>query len=86
VTRLSSPRVAGVGDVLGPYRIEALLGEGGMGRVFRATHAQTGQVVALEVLKPGLAGDTEHTRRLLREARDARLRATGRRPPLPMLD
>jgi serine/threonine protein kinase len=64
--------VAGVGDVLGPYRIEAVLGEGGMGRVFRATHAATGQVVALKLLKPGLAGHEQHARRLLREARAAR--------------
>ena len=50
-------RVAGVGDAVGPYRIEAVLGEGGMGQVFRAAHAQTGDVVALKLLKPAFASD-----------------------------
>jgi serine/threonine protein kinase len=60
-----------VGDAVGPYRIEAVLGEGGMGRVFRAAHAQTGTLVALKLLKPEYAGDEGHVRRLLREARAA---------------
>jgi serine/threonine protein kinase len=63
--------VAGVGDAVGPYRIQAMLGEGGMGQVFRAAHAQTGAVVALKLLKPDLAGDPGLIRRLLREARAA---------------
>ena len=62
-------RVAGVGDAVGPYRIEALLGEGGMGQVFRAAHAQTGDVVALKLLRPEFASDEGLIRRLLREAR-----------------
>ena len=64
-------RVAGVGDAVGPYRIEAVLGEGGMGQVFRATHEQTGAVVALKLLKPDAASDPSLIRRLLREARTA---------------
>jgi serine/threonine protein kinase len=63
--------VAGVGDAVGPYRIEAMLGEGGMGQVFRAAHAQTGALVALKLLKPDLASDPGLIRRLLREARAA---------------
>ena len=46
-----------MGDAVGPDRIEALLGEGGMGQVFRAAHAQTGDVVALKLLKPEFASD-----------------------------
>ena len=65
-------RVAGVGDAVGHYRIEAVLGEGGMGRVFRAAHEQTGALVALKLLKPESAGDQGLIRRLLREARAAR--------------
>jgi serine/threonine protein kinase len=64
-------RVVGVGDAVGPYRIEAALGEGGMGQVFRAAHAQTGRLVALKLLKPEYAGDEALIRRLLREARAA---------------
>jgi serine/threonine protein kinase len=60
-----------VGDAVGPYRIEAILGEGGMGQVFRATHAQTGAAVALKLLRPELANDEALIRRLLREARAA---------------
>jgi serine/threonine protein kinase len=61
-----------VGDAVGPYRIEALLGEGGMGQVFRATDEQTGASVALKLLKPEFASDEGLIRRLLREARAAR--------------
>ena len=60
-----------MGDAVGPYRIEAILGEGGMGQVFRATHAQTGAAVALKLLRPELANDEALIRRLLREARAA---------------
>src|SRR6478609_5324843 len=65
-------RVAGVGDAVGPYRIEALPGEGGMGQVFRAAHAQTGDLVALKLLRPEFASDEGLIGRLLREARAAR--------------
>ena len=42
-----------------------------MGQVFRAAHAQTGDVVALKLLKPAYASDASLIRRLLREARAA---------------
>src|SRR5262245_34210255 len=35
---------------VGPYRLLEVLGEGGMGRVFRAEHAQTGAAVALKTV------------------------------------
>jgi serine/threonine-protein kinase len=60
----------GAGDSLGPYRIESLLGEGGMGQVFRATDTGTGAVVALKVIKPEHT-DEEHARRFAHEARAA---------------
>jgi serine/threonine protein kinase len=39
------------GDTLGPYRLDELLGEGGMGLVFKATRESDGAVVALKVMR-----------------------------------
>jgi serine/threonine-protein kinase len=61
----------GAGDSLGPYRIDALLGEGGMGAVFRATRTDTGELVALKVVKLELAADRLYQQRFLHEARAA---------------
>ena len=55
------------GDFVGPYRVESLLGEGGMGRVYRAV-APDGEVVALKVVKAQLARDDVFRRRFEREA------------------
>ncbi len=59
------------GDDLGPYHLEALLGEGAMGRVFRARRRGDGLLVALKVMKPAMAADAQTARRFLREARAA---------------
>jgi serine/threonine protein kinase len=58
------------GPALGRYRVEALLGEGGMGQVFRARR-DDGETVALKVLKGKWAGNPEYSRRFAREARAA---------------
>ena len=42
---------------LGPYRIESVLGRGGMGTVYVGVHQETGQRAAVKVLAPGLAED-----------------------------
>jgi predicted Ser/Thr protein kinase len=56
-----------IGQTLGRYRIEAQLGTGGMGVVYRAHDTELRRDVALKVLS-----DTEHAReRLLHEARAA---------------
>jgi uncharacterized protein len=56
------------GDVLGGYRIEQLIGEGGMGRVFRATAVVDGRQVALKVLRAELSRDATFVSRFRSEA------------------
>ncbi|HVV87807.1 MAG TPA: serine/threonine-protein kinase, partial [Kofleriaceae bacterium] len=56
-------------DLDGRYRIEALLGKGGMGAVLRARHTFMDQPVAVKVLRPTLARDPAAARRFAREAR-----------------
>ena len=58
------------GDSVGPYRVEGVLGVGGMGRVYRAT-APGGEAVALKLVKADLARDTVFRKRFDREARIA---------------
>jgi serine/threonine-protein kinase len=59
------------GDTLGPYRLDAVLGEGGMGLVFKATHTEEDRQVALKVLKRDLSGDFVFQQRFRQEARAA---------------
>jgi tetratricopeptide (TPR) repeat protein len=58
-----------IGKTLGRYRIEAKIGQGGMGVVFRATDEKLRRPVALKVLSDGLVTDADRRRRFLREAR-----------------
>ncbi len=53
------------------YRIEGLLGEGAMGRVYRATQISMGRIVALKTLHAHLVSDRDLMRRFYREARSA---------------
>ena len=59
------------GSVLGRYEIKSLLGQGGMGAVYRAADTSLGRDVALKVLDPLVAGDPERVHRFLQEARAA---------------
>ncbi len=51
------------------YRLDAVLGEGGMGAVFRATHLAMERKVAVKLLKPHLTSDPNQLERFAREAR-----------------
>jgi YVTN family beta-propeller protein len=67
----------GAGSVLAPgstvagYRIEALIGRGGMGAVYRAEEEDLGRKVALKVIAPELAHDERFRERFLRESQIA---------------
>ena len=57
-----------IGRTLGPYRILAKLGEGGMGEVYRARDSRLNRDVALKVLPEIFALDAERLTRFKREA------------------
>src|ERR1035438_8352695 len=68
------PSVAGVqeGEILdGEYRVERVLGIGGMGVVVAAHHLQLDERVALKFLLPQSLGDADAVARFIREARAA---------------
>jgi serine/threonine protein kinase len=60
------------GELLaGKYRVERVLGEGGMGVVVAARHVELDERVALKFLLPGTLGQPDAVARFLREARAA---------------
>jgi serine/threonine protein kinase len=71
------------GTVVGPYTVQAVLGVGGMGRVYEAV-GPGGEHIALKVVKRDLARDTVFRRRFEREASIAQ-RVTHRHV-VPVLD
>ena len=57
-----------VGSVLAGYRIERLLGRGGMSSVYLAEHLRLHRKVALKLMAPELADDDRFRERFLRES------------------
>src|SRR4051812_35288315 len=60
-----------IGRTLDRYRIEAKIGEGGMGVVYKARDTQLDRVVAIKVLPPDKVADGERRRRFAQEAKAA---------------
>ncbi|MBC7172354.1 MAG: protein kinase, partial [Polyangiaceae bacterium] len=67
--RLAAPAV---GEVIGgKYRIDRIVGRGGMGTVYAATHVVTGKAVAIKWLLAEETVDPHADERFLREAQAA---------------
>src|SRR5215470_15746792 len=70
LARLAVPELAR-GEMLGPYRVETKIGQGGMGVVYRAWDTRLDRRIALKVLRPDQVNDPARRQRLFREARAA---------------
>src|SRR5512143_2280491 len=57
------------GDQLGHYKIQSMIGKGGMGEVYRALDTRLERDVAIKVLPASVAGDPERLTRFEREAK-----------------
>jgi serine/threonine-protein kinase len=68
---LGLPPAPTVGTELGPYRLTALLGSGGMGMVFVGEHMMLGRRMAIKVLLPDLALRLDIIQRFFKEAKSA---------------
>jgi serine/threonine-protein kinase len=60
-----------IGSTIAGYRLEALLGRGGMSVVYLAEHLRLGRKVALKLLAPALSQDADFRERFERESRRA---------------
>src|SRR6476619_7393025 len=56
---------------LAGYRIDEVIGQGGMGTVYRAEQVHLGRNVALKIMAPELAGEASFRERFLRESQIA---------------
>jgi serine/threonine protein kinase len=57
------------GTVFGAYRLGDLIGEGGMGKVYRAVHEFMGREVAIKVINASVTGDKTNATRFFQEIR-----------------
>ena len=60
---------AKLGEVIGGYRLESLIGEGGMGCVYAASHHRLGRPAAVKVLRASFAAYGDYMQRFFDEAR-----------------
>jgi serine/threonine protein kinase/Tol biopolymer transport system component len=60
--------ILALGTRLGPYEVQALLGTGGMGEVYRARDTRLNRTVAIKVLPRSLSSDPFRRKRFEREA------------------
>jgi len=63
------PNAADLPRTVGAYRLQRLIGEGGMGRVYLAEHTLLGRRVALKMLLPEYSRDASTVSRFFHEAR-----------------
>jgi serine/threonine protein kinase len=54
-------------DYFGPYRVEGVLGRGGMGTVYKGSHARSGDKVAIKVIAAAVADQSRFRRRFAAE-------------------
>jgi eukaryotic-like serine/threonine-protein kinase len=67
---IMAPQMALIsGTKLGPYQIQALIGAGGMGEVYRARDTRLNRSVAVKILPASFASDPDRLRRFEQEAR-----------------
>jgi serine/threonine-protein kinase len=59
------------GQVLGSFELGAIIGRGGMGEVYEATHTETSEPAAVKMLLPEVLSRPDFVRRFLREVRIA---------------
>src|SRR5688572_3463546 len=60
---------AELGEVIENYRLDELVNRGGMGTVYKATHAVLGRLACVKVLERSLTMDDEYVARFLKEAK-----------------
>src|SRR5438093_13283474 len=66
---VSQDKDARLGTTVGGYRIDSLIGRGGMSVVYLAEDTHLGRRVALKFLPPDLAEDSQFRERFVRESR-----------------
>ncbi|QDT05241.1 Serine/threonine-protein kinase PknA [Rubripirellula lacrimiformis] len=62
-----------IDEYLGPYKIGELIGRGGMGNVYSAVHAKTGERVAVKLIAAHVSDDPRFRRRFDKEIRALRM-------------